>query len=119
MDDKRICLHTEFAVAPGKLNEFKKIAQELIEIVEEKEPKTLRYQFYFNKDQTKAYVVEEYPNVAALRAHVLHAALSVRKILHVSKVTRFTALGKLHRVPTKVLTTSGAQNFTYWNGLDR
>ena len=51
--------------------------------------------------------------------HVLHAGLNVRKLLKVSKITRFTVIGKLSRVPRKALTASGAQNFRYWNGLVR
>ncbi|HKM77279.1 MAG TPA: hypothetical protein VJZ32_12770 [Candidatus Bathyarchaeia archaeon] len=118
-EDDRVYLHSEFAIASGKIGEFKKIAQELIDVVEEKESKTLRYQWYFNMDESKCYLVEEYPNAAALRVHVLHAGLNVRKLLKVSKVTRFTVLGKLSRVPRKALTASGAQNFRYWNGLVR
>jgi quinol monooxygenase YgiN len=118
-EDDRVFLHSEFAIAPGKIDEFKKIAQELIDVVEEKEPKTLRYQWYFNMDQSKCYLVEEYPNAAAVRIHILHAGLFVRKMLRVSKVTRFTVIGKLNRVPRKALTASGAQNFRYWNGLTR
>ena len=117
-EDKRVFVHTEFTIESGKIGEFKKIAQELIDVVEEKEPKTLRYQWYFNKDQSKCYLVEEYPNAAAVRVHVLHLGLQVRKILQVSKVTKFTVLGKLI-LPRRALAAAGAQNFRYWKGPSR
>ena len=69
-EDNRIYVHTEFTIAPGKVDEFKEIAQELLDVVKEKEPETLRYQCYFDKDQSKSFLVEEYPNAAALRAHI-------------------------------------------------
>ncbi|MGO9645124.1 MAG: putative quinol monooxygenase [Candidatus Bathyarchaeia archaeon] len=117
-EDKRVFVHTEFTIASGKVDEFKKIAQELLDVVEEKESKTLRYQWYFNRDQSKCYLVEEYPNAAAVRVHILHVGLIVRKLLQVSKVTKFTLLGKLN-LPRKALTAAGGQNFRYWNGLTR
>ncbi len=117
-EDKRVFLHTEFTIESGKVDEFKKFAQELMDVVEEKEPKTLRYQWYFNRDQSKCYLVEEYPNAAAVRVHILHVGLHVRKLLQVSKVTKFTALGKLI-LPRKALAAAGGQNFRYWKGLAR
>jgi 5-carboxymethyl-2-hydroxymuconate isomerase len=43
MEEDRVYVHTEFTITPGKVDEFKEIAQELLEVIEEKEPKTFRY----------------------------------------------------------------------------
>jgi len=115
-EDKRVCVHTEFTITPGKVDEFKTIAQELIAIVKEKEPATLKYHWYFNKDQSKSYVVEEYPNTEALRVHTLHVALTLRKLLKISKIAKSTVLGELNPVAREALSIIGAENFTYWNG---
>ena len=118
-EDNRLYLHTEFTITPGKVDEFKTIFEELLEVVKEKEPNTLRYQCYFNKDQSKSYVVEEYPNTEALRVHTLHVALTIRKILKISKITKSTVLGELNPVTREALMIIGAENFIYWNGRSR
>jgi len=103
---------------PGKVDAFKEIAQELLEVVREKEPETLRYMWYFDKDQNKSYAVEEYPNAAALRAHALHLGTALPKMLKISK-PKFTVLGKPNLVVKEILSVYGAQDFTYWDGLAR
>jgi quinol monooxygenase YgiN len=116
-EDKRVYVLTEFTITPGKVDEFKKIAQEFLNVVKEREPHTLRYQCYFNKDQNKSYVVEEYPNTEAVRVHILHVAIPIRKLLKVSTITKSTVLGDLNPVTRETLSIIGAENFTYWNGL--
>jgi quinol monooxygenase YgiN len=118
-EDDRVFIHTEFSITAGKVDEFKKIAQELLEVVKEKEPNTLRYQWYFNKDQIKSYLVEEYPNAAAVRVHVIHVGIVIPKLLKISKISSSTVLGKLNIVAQEALTLVGAQHFGYWNGLVR
>ena len=118
-EDNRIYVHTEFTITSGKVDEFKALFQELQAIVKEKEPNTLRYQCYFNNDQTKSYIVEEYPNAAAVRAHILHVAITIRKLLKISKVSKATVLGELNPVAKEALSVIGAENFTYWDGLAR
>jgi len=118
-EDTRVYVLTEFTIVPGKVDEFKAIFQELLDVVKEKEPNTLRYQCYFNNDQTKSYIVEEYPNAAAVRAHILHVAITIRKLLKISKVSKATVLGELNPVAKEALSVIGAENFTNWDGLAR
>jgi len=115
-DESRIYLLTEFTILPGKIDEFKAIAEELLDVVREKEPETLRYLWYFDKDESKSYVVEEYPDAAAFRAHAVHVGTALPKILKISK-PKFTLLGKPNLPVKEILSAFGAQNFMYWNGL--
>ena len=117
-EEDRVYVLTEFTIAPGKVEAFKEIAQELLEVVKEKESETLRYHWYFDKDQSKSYLVEEYPNAAALRAHIIHVGIIIPKLLKISK-PKFTVLGKPNLAAREILSLSGAENFTYWNGLAR
>jgi hypothetical protein len=89
-----------------------------LEVVKEKELETFRYQWYFNKDQSKSYLVEEYPNAAAVRVHVLHVGMAIPRLLKISKISNSTVLGKLN-IAQEALTVVGAQHFGYWNGLTR
>ena len=116
--ESRIYILTEFTITTGKVDAFREIAQELLDIVKEKEPETLRYIWYFDKHQSKSYLVEEYPNAAALRAHAIHVGITLPKILKISK-PKFVVLGKPNLVTKEILSGFGSQNFTYWNGLAR
>ena len=117
-EDTRVYVLTEFTIAPGKVDAFKEIAQELLEVVKEKESETLRYQWYFDKDQSKSFLVEEYPNAGALRAHITHVGIILPKMMKISK-PKFTVLGKPNLPAREILSASGGQMFTYWNGLAR
>ena len=114
---ERVYVHTEWTIAPGRAEEFKAIFQEILDDVKEKESNTLRYECYFDKDQTKSYILEEYPNTEAVRLHTLHVALTLRKLLKISKITKATVLGELNPVAREALSVLGAENFKYWNGL--
>jgi len=117
-EDSRVYLLTEFTIAPGKVDEFRAIFLELLTIVKEKEPNTLRYLCYFDKDQSKSFLVEEYPNAGALRAHITHVGMTLPKLMKISK-PKFTVLGKPNLPARGILSASGGQMFTYWNGLAR
>jgi quinol monooxygenase YgiN len=117
-EDTRVYVLTEFTITPGKIEEFKSIFQELLAVVKEKEPETLRYLCYFDKDQSKSFLVEEYPNAGALRAHITHVGIILPKLMKISK-PKFTVLGKPNLPAREILSASGGQMFTYWNGLAR
>jgi hypothetical protein len=110
---------TEFTIVPGELEEFKRLAQELLNVVEEKESTTLRYQWFFNKDESRSYVVEEYPNAVALRDHVIHVGIMLPKLLKVSKIAKMDVLGNLNPLAAEAIAALGPQNYRYWNGLAR
>jgi len=110
---------TEFTIVPADLEDFKNFAKELLKVVEEKEPKTLRYQWFFNKDESRSYLVEEYPNAAALRDHVVHVGIMLPKLLKVAKVAKMDVLGNLNPLAAEAIAAFGPQNYRYWNGLGR
>jgi hypothetical protein len=53
---KQINFRTEFTVEEGKIEEYKKLVQDMSKVVEANEPDTINYQFYLNKDETKCIV---------------------------------------------------------------
>jgi len=116
-EEDRVFILTEFTITAGQVDEFKKIAQELLDVVKEKELETFRYQWYFNKDQTKSYLLEEYPNAAAVRVHAIHVGMILPKALKISKISSSIVLGKLNVVAQEALRVLGTQHFEYWNGL--
>ena len=64
-----INFRAEFTIEQGKVEEYKKLIQEMSRMVETNEPNTINYQFYLNKDETKCIVHESYTNSEAALAH--------------------------------------------------
>jgi quinol monooxygenase YgiN len=56
----------------GKLEEFKRVAAQCLEIVRTKDTGTLQYDVYFNDDQSECIVLERYRNSEALIEHAAH-----------------------------------------------
>ena len=53
----------------GKLEEFKHIASQFMQVVRTKDTGTLQYELYFNEDQSECLVLERYRDVQALLEH--------------------------------------------------
>jgi quinol monooxygenase YgiN len=53
----------------GKLEEFKRVASQCMQVVRAKDTGTLQYELYFNEDQTECLVLERYRDVQSLLQH--------------------------------------------------
>ena len=56
----------------GKLEEFKRLAAQCIEIARAKDTGTLQYDIYFNHDESECIVLERYTDSDALIEHAVH-----------------------------------------------
>jgi quinol monooxygenase YgiN len=56
----------------GKLEEFKRLTAQCMEIVRTKDTGTLQYDVYFNDDQSECIVHERYRDSEALIEHAAH-----------------------------------------------
>jgi quinol monooxygenase YgiN len=70
-----------FKFHEGKLEEFKRLSAQCMEIVRAKDTGTLQYDTYFNEDETECIVLERFTDSAALIAHGEHMAPLVEAIL--------------------------------------
>ena len=59
-----------FKFHEGKVEEFKRLSAQAMEIVRTKDTGTLQYDIYFNDDQSEAVVLERYRDSEALIEHV-------------------------------------------------
>ena len=59
-----------FKFHEGKLEEYKRLSAQAMEIVRTKDTGTLRYDIYFNDDQSECMVVERYRDSEALIEHL-------------------------------------------------
>jgi quinol monooxygenase YgiN len=61
-----------FKFHEGKLEEFKRLSAQCMEIVRTKDTGTLQYDVYFNDDQSECIVLERYRDSQALIEHSAH-----------------------------------------------
>ena len=69
MEHNQIDFRAEFTIEEAKIEEYKKLVQDMSRMVEANEPDTINYQFYLNRDETKCIVNETYSNSEAALAH--------------------------------------------------
>ena len=63
-----------FKFHEGKVEEFKRLTKQAMEIVRTQDTGTLAYDTYFNEDESEAMVVERYVDAQALIEHGEHIA---------------------------------------------
>lgn len=117
----RIHVRAEFIIEEGKIEEFKKLVQEMSRAVEASEPGTIEYEFYLDSDGTKCVVHETYANSEAALAHIAGVASQtiLPKIFHISRMSRLEVYGHPSEELQKVLTRFGTQTFDPFTGFSR
>jgi quinol monooxygenase YgiN len=77
-----------FTFNDGKVEDFKRLSEQCMEIVRTKDTGTLGYDIYFNDDESEAIVIERYRDSDALIEHVanigddLMAAITATASVH-------------------------------------
>jgi quinol monooxygenase YgiN len=69
MEHIQIHFRAELAIEEGKIEDFKKLIQDMSKAVEANEPDTIEYRFYIDGSGTKCIVHETYRNSEAAIAH--------------------------------------------------
>ncbi len=83
-----------FKIHEGKLEEFKRLSAQAMEIVRTKDPGTLQYDSYFNDDQSECVVVERYRDSEAAIAHAENVSHLMEPILAAVSVVHGEILGE-------------------------
>jgi quinol monooxygenase YgiN len=122
LKNNQIHFRAEITIEEGKIEEFKKLVQEMSRVVEANEPDTINYQFYLNRDdETKCIVHETYANSEAVFAHNAGVASQtiLPKVFSVSRISRFEVYGNPSEELQKVLTSFGPQTYNLFAGFSR
>jgi quinol monooxygenase YgiN len=82
-----------FKFNEGKLEEFKRLSAEAMEIVRTKEPGTLQYDTYFNDDESECVIVERYRDSEAAMEHAANLADVSAAVLETVTVVHGELLG--------------------------
>lgn len=121
MKHNRIHFRAEFTIEDGKMEEYKKLVQDMSRVVEDNDPGTINYQFYLNRSETKCIVNETYANSEAVLAHITGIASQtiLPKIFSVSRISRFNIYGNPSEELQKVLTSFVPQIYNLFAGFSR
>jgi quinol monooxygenase YgiN len=116
-----IRFRVELAIEGSKIEEYKKLVQDMVRVVEANEPDTINYEFYLNKSETSCVVNETYAHSEAALAHAKGVASQtiLPKIFNISRITRFDVYGDPSDELQKALTSFGAQAYNLFAGFSR
>lgn len=76
-----------FKFHEGKLEEFKQLSQQAMEIVRSADSGTLQYDIFINDDQSECIIVERYKDSAALIEHATHVGHLMEAIFATGSAT--------------------------------
>jgi len=83
-----------FRFHEGKLEEFKRLSAQAMEIVRTKDSGTLQYDTYFNDDQSECVVIERYRDSEAAIEHAANVADVSASVLAAVTVVHGELLGE-------------------------
>src|SRR3954452_1590427 len=72
---------------PGKVEEWKRLTEEAMEIVRTKDRGTLQYEIFFNEDESEAIVFERYRDADAAIEHFSNISHLMGPIMATASVT--------------------------------
>ena len=76
-----------FKIHKGKLEEFKRLSAQTMEIARTKDTGTLQYEIYINEEKSEAVVIERYKDSAALMEHLANNSDVAREIFLTGSVS--------------------------------
>jgi len=76
--------YAKFKIHPGKVEEFKALAARCVEIVREREPGTLFYEWFMNDAASACVALDCYADLDAVMAHVENIGPLMRQMLAIS-----------------------------------
>ena len=99
-----------FKFHEGKVDDFKRLCAQVIDVVRAKDTGTLQYEIYFNEDQSECIVYERYRDSTAVIEHGAHVAHLNEAIFATGSVTS-ELLGEPSAELTAMIAGSGIPLF--------
>ena len=101
---------------PGRLEEWKRLTEEAMEIVRTRDTGTLQYEIFFNEDESEAVVIERYRDADAAIEHFSNISHLMEPIMATASVTG-EVLGTPNAKMKELLGKGGPKLFTPWMAL--
>lgn len=83
-----------FRIHEGKLDEYKRLSAQAMQIVRTKDTGTLQYDTYFNDDQSECVIMERYRDSEAALEHAANLADVSAEVLAIVSVVHGELLGE-------------------------
>jgi quinol monooxygenase YgiN len=103
-------------ILPGKLEEYKRLCAEAMEIVRTKDTGTLQYEIFFNADESEAIVYERYRDADAAIDHFANISHLMEPLMATATVTG-EVLGTPDKSMQEQLAKGGPALFLPWLAL--
>ncbi len=106
-------------IKPGKLDEFKKMAEGLTAGAEANEPTTLAYEWFIDEDGSSCYLIESYGNAEAFLLHFQGLGSKLDALLELSPLEEMVVLGDPSPEVKEMLAGLGAKFYSLHVGFAR
>ena len=106
-------------IKPGKLEEFKKMAEALTAGVEADEPTTLGYEWFISEDGSSCYLIESYGNAEAFLLHFQNLGSKLHDMLEISPLEDMVVIGDPGPEVKEMLAGLGAKFYSPHVGVAR
>lgn len=101
---------------PGKLEEWKRLTEQAMEIVRTRDTGTLQYEIFFNADESEAIVFERYRDADAAIEHFSNIGHLMEPIMATASVTG-EVLGTPNAKMKEMLGEGEPKLFTPWMAI--
>src|SRR3954447_6477052 len=101
---------------PGKLEEWKRLTEQAMEIVRTRDTGTLQYEIFFNADESEAIVFERYRDADAALEHFANIGHLMEPLMATATITG-EVLGTPNAEMRRNLTGEQPKLFTPWLAL--
>ena len=101
---------------PGKVDEWKRLTEQALEIVRTRDSGTLQYEIFFNEDETEALVFERYRDADAAIEHFANISHLMEPLMATASVTG-EVLGTPNAKMKELLAKGGPKLFRPWIAL--
>lgn len=98
---------------PGKLDEWRRLTEQAMEIVRTRDPGTLQYEVFLNHDETEAIVFERYRDADAALVHFANISHLMEPLMATATITG-EILGTPNETMRAQLGGSEPKLFTPW-----
>ena len=98
---------------PGKVEEWKRLTRQAMEIVRTKDTGTLQYEIFFNADETEAIIFERYRDADAALDHFINISHLMAPLMETATIAG-EVLGNPNAEMRRNLTGEQPKLFTPW-----
>ena len=113
---KKIKANARFKIQQGKLEEFKEMVNQIIEVVRDNEKGTLAYNFFINEKRMECVAVETYENSDAVLIHGGNIGELLSNMMEISTL-KLSFYGDVSDELRDALEPLGARFFPFYSGL--